>query len=387
MGVSTTFSKQKKRILMVGPLPPTVGGITTFITSILDSDLNEKYKLITFGTERPTFGIPRSVSDYTEMLRMGLVCLVKSVVWTLSHLLTFPFLLLKNCPDIIHVHTASYWSFWENAMYIIISEMLSKKTVLHIHGGGFEKFYKNSNRLIKFLIAKILNLPDKVIVLSRSWKRFFANFFGENKIAILENFVNSSRYSGFKGEKNFPKDTITVLFVGGVGAEKKGLYDVLRAMPLVIRRCKNILFFFVACSILKELSALCEKEEISSHARFFGYLVGDEKIKVFTESDIFVLPSYAEGLPITILEAMAAGLPIIATAVGAIPEIIEDGKNGYIIEPGDYRALADGIVRLAENEELRHKIGKNNIDTIRKHYDRAVIVRKLDNLYTQLLRA
>ncbi len=166
----------------------------------------------------------------------------------------------------------------------------------------------------------------------------------------------------------------------------KGFYDVLRAMPLVIKRCKNILFFFVACPIIKEHAAL-EKKEISPYARFFDYLTGDKKIRVFMESDIFVLPSYAEGLPITILEAMAAGLPIVATAVGAIPEIIEDGKNGYIIEPGDFRTLADWIVRLAEDEKLRRRLGKNNTDTVKSHYDRAMIVRKLDNLYIQLLRA
>lgn len=183
---------------------------------------------------------------------------------------------------------------------------------------------------------------------------------------------------------NFSKDIITVLFVGGVGAQEKGLYDIIKAMPIVLKRFKNVQFLFVACSGIGKLDTICEKKEFASYARFVGYLLGDEKIKAFTQSDIFILPSYAEGLPTTMLEAMAAGLPIIATSVGAIPEIIEDGKDGFLIEPGDHYALAERILRLAEDKILRRKMGKNNMNKIRKRYDRAVVVRKLDNLYAEM---
>lgn len=376
--------KSRKKILVLGPLPPTVGGITTFITGILDSDLNRKYRLIIFGTERPTVGIARDVSDYTVVLRIGLFYLIKSIVWTISHLLTFPFVLLKNRPDIVHVCTASYWSFWENAVYALISGMFSKKILFHIHGGGFEEFYKNSNRFVKFLIRKILNLPDKVIVLSSTWKRIFANFTPENKIAVLENFVNFSRYGRFRKKGTLSKGMITVLFVGGVGAREKGLYDIFKTIPTVIKRCKNILFLFVACSDVDKLNSICEREEIASHTRFLGYLHGDEKVKVFAESDIFILPSYAEGLPITMLEAMAVGLPVIATSVGAIGEIVENGINGFLIEAGDYTALADKIVILAQDGKLRLKMGQNNIEKIKKKYDKNVVIRKLDNKYHEL---
>jgi len=377
--------KSRKKILVVGPLPPTVGGITTFITSILDSDLNKKYRFITFGTERPTVGIVRDVSDYTVVFQIGLFCLIKSIVWTISHLLTFPFVLFKNRPDIVHVCTASYWSFWENAVYVLISEMFSKKTFFHIHGGGFDEFYKNSNRFVKFLIRKILDLSDKVIVLSSAWKRFFTNFTPENKIAVLENFVNFSQYSRFKKEGGLSKDTITVLFVGGVGAKEKGLYDIFKTIPIVINRCENILFLFVACSSIEKFNTIREKEEIASHTKFLGYLHGDEKIRVFSESDIFILPSYSEGLPITMLEAMVTGLPVIATPVGAIAEIIEDGVNGFLVKAGDYQALAEKIVILAQERKLRLKMGQNNIEKIKKEYDKNVVIAKLDNEYDKLL--
>jgi glycosyltransferase involved in cell wall biosynthesis len=116
-----------------------------------------------------------------------------------------------------------------------------------------------------------------------------------------------------------------------------------------------------------------------------GYLHGDEKLEIFFESDIFILPSYGEGLPITILEAMAAGLPIIATSVGAIPEIIEDGKNGFLTEAGDYVGLAKKILKLARDMKLRQEMGKNNIEKIERQYNKDLIVSKLSAEYEKLL--
>jgi glycosyltransferase involved in cell wall biosynthesis len=376
--------KTKKRVLLLGPLPPTVGGITTFITSILNSRLNKKYTFIPFGTERPTAGVGRDMSNYTVVFRIGLYCLIKSTIYTISHLLSFPFALLKKRPDIVHVCTASYWSFWENAVYVLISKIFSKKTLLHIHGGGFDDFSGKSNRFLKFLIRITFNLPDKVIVLSSTWKRVMENFASENKISVLSNFVSFSRFDRSRSEVNLPKDTIQILFVGGVAAKQKGLYDLLKAMPLVTKRFKNILFLFMGCTDIGKLSAIIQREKISSHAIFLGYLHGDEKIEVFVESDIFVLPSYAEGLPLTILEAMAAGLPIIATAVGAVPEIIENGENGFLIEPGNYKELAKKILILAQDEKLRLEMRQKNIEKIKEKYDEKVVIPELENQYHRL---
>jgi hypothetical protein len=113
----------KKKILMVGPLQPTLGGITTFITGILESNLNRKYKFITFGTERPTLGIVYDVRDYTLMFRVRLLCLVKSTMSTIRHLLMFLFILIVKSPNLIHIRTSTFWSFWENAVYILVSNL------------------------------------------------------------------------------------------------------------------------------------------------------------------------------------------------------------------------------------------------------------------------
>jgi glycosyltransferase involved in cell wall biosynthesis len=355
------------------------------MSGLIDSNLRREYDLEFFGTERPTVGITKKVSDYTVVLQIGFFPIAKSIFWTMSHVISFPIVLLRKRPDIVHINTASYWSFWENAFYLLVSRALFRKTVFHVHGGRFKEFYKNSNCFSKFLIRKTLSLTDKVIVLSPSWGKFLESLLPKNRIAVVENFVDLSQFHKYIRKYDIAKHPITVLFVGGPGAKEKGLYDIINSIPLVLEQYRNILFVFVACSSINELRTFSEKEEMASHTRLLGYLHGDEKLKIFFESDIFILPSYGEGLPITILEAMAAGLPVIATSVGAIPEVIEDGKNGFLTEVGDYVGLAKKILKLARDMKLRQEMGKNNLKKIERQYNKDLVVSKLSAEYEKLL--
>lgn len=380
--------KEKKKVLILGPLPPTVGGITTYIEGVMNSDLNKRYQLLTFGTERPTFGIFKSASDYTIVIRIGFLTLLKSLVWTISHLLVFPFILLRHRPEIVHINTASYWSFWENALYVMTSRVFLRKTILHIHGGKFEQFYERSNNYPKFLMRGILNMPNKVIVLSSSWKQFLVKLVPENKISVVENFVDLSEFEKFRKKAKYSNKTnhvITVLFVGGSGAEGKGLYVTLNAAQLVVKQFKNVVFVFVACSGVKGLETICKQNGLTEYVQILGFVRNPEKSMLFCKSDIFVLPSYAEGLPITMLEVMAAGLPVIASSVGAIPDVIQEGRNGFLIRAGDYSALAEKILLLASDAGLRQEIAQNNIAKIREHYDSTVVLQKIHNEYDKLL--
>jgi glycosyltransferase involved in cell wall biosynthesis len=133
----------ENKILMVGPLPPTVGGITTCMLNIMTSDLKQEFEFIPFTTSRPTENLAKEVYDYTLILHIGLKYLIKAALTTLDHLIIFPLSLVERNPKIVHIHTTDYLPFWESSIYIFFSKMFHKKTILHIHATSLDQFYNS----------------------------------------------------------------------------------------------------------------------------------------------------------------------------------------------------------------------------------------------------
>jgi len=375
----------KKKILMVGPLPPTVGGITTYIQILLKSNLNQNFNFIPFTTSRPTIGIIKDIYDYKLIFYIGFNNLLKSVLVTLQHIIKFPIILFFKKIEIVHIHTTDYWSFWENTLYVLMSKLFRKKIILHIHATAFNEFYNTGNRLVKNLIRTTLINSNKIIILSSRLEKTFIRLVSKNKLAVLPNVVIFNNFKiKSKNSKN-RSEIIKVLFIGGEEAKRKGIYDIIKAIPIVIDNFeKNILFIFMGRCDIKKLSLICIKTKISNYVKFLDYVEEPEKIKILNLSDIFVLPSYAEGLPIAILEAMASGLPIISTFVGSIPNIIEEGINGFLIEPGNYLKLAEKIIKLSRDEKLRIDMGVINKQKIIDKYDVKILSKKLIQIYNEV---
>jgi glycosyltransferase involved in cell wall biosynthesis len=376
---------KKRKIVQVGPLPPTVGGITAVMNTILSSSLNEKYEIIPFTTSRPTLEVIKNINDYNILFHMGLSNLVKSLLITIKHILFFPLILIIKKPDIIHIHTSDYWMFWESLIYISISKIFRKKIILHVHAHSFNVFYEAGGDVQKKIINITLLKSDQVIVLSKLQKEFFKKFIPYEKLMVVPNVVDLKMIDEYMKNDIDKGDKVNVLFIGGTEAKRKGIYDVIKAIPIVVEKFKGkVMFVFLGRCEIEKLQTMCKKNNVSEFVRFLGFVEEQEKYKVLRSSHIFVLPSYAEGLPIAILEAMYIGLPIISTRVGSIPEVIEDGNNGYLISPGDYCSLAEKIVDLSSDQMLRERMGDINRDTILKDYNISSFVEKLENIYNFL---
>lgn len=175
-----------------------------------------------------------------------------------------------------------------------------------------------------------------------------------------------------------------MIFVGGLDPFRKGIYDILKALPMVIGACKNICFTFGGDNVRDALDNSLDSL-FTRWVSFRGWVSEAEKVALYRAADLLLLPSYEEGLPYVIVEAMAARLPIISTPVGAIPEVIEEGINGFLINPGDYQALARRIVRLCRGEELRLQTGHTNRDKAIRLYAQDVIFQELEVIYDQLV--
>lgn len=363
----------KKTILIVGPTPPPMGGIATYVEDLLKSDINIKYDVLHLNTAR-SLSIKKS--------------LVKSFLLFSKNVFKLLCSLLRNRSKIVHIHTSSYLAFWEKSVFLVISKLLFSKVVLHIHGAQFDLFYNNSSSAGKYFIRKLLSIADVVIVLSKSWNIFFSEILDNNKIVVIPNGVYSSRFDSNESTLNKHEHIIQVLFLGNL-VERKGVNDILSVIPIVINKFQNVNFVFagseeVSGDILK-LKNECIRMGIERFVTFISNFSNDDKIRLLREADIYLLPSYAEGLPISLLEAMAAGLPVISTRVGGIPEVVEDEVNGFLITPGDYISLANKIVELVENPKLREIISQNNQEKVRNKYDWKIVANNISNVYNELL--
>lgn len=363
----------KSTILIVGPTPPPMGGIASYVENMLKSDLVKEYDILHLNTAR-SFTIKKSS--------------LKNLILTSKNFLKLVYLLLFYKPKIVHIHTSSYSAFWEKSIFLIISKLFAKKVIFHVHGGGFKNFYQSNGLFIRSLIRFFLNISDIIIVLSNVWKEFFLQIIEAEKIRAIPNAVDSSFYEIDRTKNLVNHPYIQILFAGYLSTDK-GIYDILDSIPLVIKKHKDVKFLFAGADDKPgELEIIKKKiidNNIGEYVSFLGILSKKEMSSIYKKSDIFILPSYIEGMPMTILEAMAAGLPVISTPVGGIPEVVEDCVNGFLVIPGDSKNLGDKIIELIENKELRNIIGNNNRKKIKERYDWNIIEQKLEVVYNELL--
>lgn len=291
-------------------------------------------------------------------------------------------LLLKSLQSkrlkIVHIHGSSYGSFLRKSIIIFICKVFKKKIVYHIHGAEFKLFYKKYNYFN--IVERIIRKVDILIVLSKNWKVFFSDIVDPDKIVILNNMIPKPDLE-YKLEK---KNVIEFLFLGEIG-ERKGLFDMI---DVIVSHKQDFLDKFILYiggnGNISKLTDLIEKEDLHQIVKFVGWVSGDKKKELLTSCDVYILPSYNEGLPISILEAMSYGMPIVSTNVGGIPEIVKDQENGFLINPGDKQDLFKRIKFIIDNPQVIDKMGQASKQIVKNYYPENVIP-KLEDIYKILL--
>lgn len=284
-------------------------------------------------------------------------------------------LLLCKRIKIVHIHTASYNSFKRSALFISLAKFFKRKVVIHIHGGGFKEYYEKNTSFVHNNLLKC----DTIIALTEYWKEFFEGLGFENVI-VVPNIVDSPIIQ----EKKYHDDKVHILYLGLI-TKAKGIYDLLD----VINEHKvefdgKITLHIGGNGETGKLQEIIAQKALSSIVKFEGWVGGKKKIELLNNADIFILPSYTEGLPISILEAMSYKLPVISTPVGGIPEVIEDGKNGILFTPGDKEALYQAIDKLHTDKIQRKSMGELSYSKVQSYFPDNVS-EKLENIYKELL--
>ena len=343
--------------------------------------------------EPPTGGVASVLAEYKKIFpKAYFVSTTNSknkltkIVTPILGLFQFIFkLALHPNIKIVHIHGASRSSFMRKFIFFRIAKLFHKKVIYHIHGAEYQLFYEKASKWQKNLIKTFINNSDCIVCLSESWKDFFNTTFAPRKIEIIPNIIEAPQEYTSKNSINKISNKLKFLFLGYID-ERKGawfLLEVLREHKEKLRG--KVVFNVGGDGQVKKFQQLVSDYELNDIVKYIGWVSGVDKIKHFIDSDIYILPSYNEGLPISILEAMSYSLPIISTTVGGIPEIVSS-DNGLLIEPGNKKQLWAAIESFLQSENTQlEKMGAASHAKVQQHLPGAVMSR-LNRLYESLMR-
>lgn len=306
--------------------------------------------------------------------------LMKLIIAIRAYLVLLFTLIFDKHIKIVHFHTAEKNSFWRKAKLQSLSKRFGKKTVMHIHAATFKEFYAESSAQDKVKIKDILNRNAALIVLSSSWKNWFIEIgIPEHKIFVINNIID---YPQIQEKKDDGK--LHLLFMGELG-DRKGVFDILRGITNHKDEIKDKIEFRIGGNKNEAiLIDTIKKNGLDSFVFFEGWVAGEKKTKLENWADVYILPSFNEGLPIGILEAISYKNAIISSPVGGIPDIIKDGENGLLVTPGHDEEIYQAIKKLIDNKKLLNDFKFINSEMIKDYYPDTVI-HQLSSLYCDII--
>lgn len=349
------FKKNKKPvILQIGPSLEDKGGMVTMMEQIVTSKLKDKYHIIHLQTY--------IVGD---KYRLFIKAIGKFILYAIKYNI-----------QVVHIHTASKGSFYRKSIFIKLSKIAKAKIILHAHGAGFQEFYKQSKR--KKYIRKTLKNVDKLIVLSNSWKEFYKTLIEENKIEVIYNSIDIPENI----EKKKTNETQGI-FLGRLG-KRKGIYDLIDTVENLVKEEYEFKITIAGDGEIEEVKKIIHEKKLEKYFDVVGWISKEQREKLFEKAEFLILPSYHEGLPMAILEAMSRKIAVISTYVGGIPEVIKNEENGLLSNPGDLKALANHLRIVLKDKEKARNIANKGYETVKKQFNKVDLIHKIDEIYEEL---
>lgn len=353
------------RILITAPdLNPlnNVSGISFVVRQIIHYNKEHEYKHYLLG--RPDKGL-------------------NVLIWLfqlIKQLLVFPFSLIRFNTELVHQNVPFDTKGIIREFFINIwCRLFNIPVLLHIHGG---EYFTNEirNLLVKRMAKTLICSGNKVVVLSENEQKKLKQMFGHGSADVLANGIDTQKYKPSLIKEIAPKPNF--LYLGRIEKDK-GILEIVEAFRYIQ---KQYCFSFTLCgfgSLTNHVKEECEKI-LGTDFIFKGIVCGAEKLKTIHESNYFLLPSYFEGLPISLLETMAAGVVPIVTNVGSISSVVENELNGIFVLKYNSIDLAEKIKKVITDKTLYEFLSKNAIQTITEKFDIKEYIAKLNAIYIRI---
>jgi glycosyltransferase involved in cell wall biosynthesis len=323
-------------ILILGPHRDAVSGVSTHLNLLMDSSLADDHEIVHFqvGSEGRNEGL------IAKVLRLLLSPFALAATILFRHV------------SLVHVNTSlNRRAYWRDLAYLFVAKAMGARVLYQVHGGKLpQDFFARSRALTAFL-RWTLSLPDAVVVLAQCELRAYRGFIPEQQVAVIPNGIDCRPYAAVPTVNAVPGQPLRLLFFGRLD-RAKGLYEILQGLRLAAELGVDARLVVAGSGPEEErLKRYAQALGIAPRTLFVGSVFGRDKVKLMAGSDVMLLPSYSEGLPYALLEGMAAGLPVIATPVGAIPDVMTEGIHGCMVPPRDGRSIAEALAMLHVNRD------------------------------------
>lgn len=352
------------RVLLLGPHLGAVSGVSTHLNLLLDSTLNQEFRLKHFqvGSEgRKENPISRIVRLLASPIALALTILIERV-------------------DIVHLNTSlNRRAYWRDLIYMVIARLSGARVLYQVHGGELPQQFSRHGRIRGALLRATLWLPEAIVVLAQCELEAYREFLGGHCITVLPNAIDCVPYAGLT---RVPWDggmPLRLLYIGRLSREK-GLYEALNGLRLARSRGVDARLVLVGSGPEEiHLRHLADRLGLTADVFLVGPAFGKAKMSLLEDADVLVLPTYAEGLPYALLECMAAGIPAITTRVGAIPDVVIGDTHGIFVPPRNAEAIGEAIAKLYESPELlaqmsiacrRRVVGRYSIERLAGEFSR-----------------
>jgi len=289
---------------------------------------------------------------------------------------------VKGGRPIVHAHCSSRASFYRKSVLLALARLMGCKTIFHLHGGEFRQFtMQEVGPLRRWWIRHTLEASSAVIALSPSWAEFLTTFAPRSSVMVVPNSVRLADLSLDEKEEEG-----RILFLGRI-EKKKGVFELIEAVASLRERHPSICLVLGGEGALGEARARAAELGIADRLELPGWVDASRRTLEMQRACLFALPSYGEGLPMSMLEAMSARKAVVVTAVGGIPEAVEDGVNGLLVAPQDVTGLATALDRLLSDRHLREQLASAGRATVEQRFATSVMLDSLSNLYQCLSRS
>lgn len=364
--------RNKIKLLAIAPLPPPVGGVAEVFKTLIEGGLRENFdfRLLEISDRRK-----RALSTQGRFS-------IGNLMLGLRHCLQLFWRLVFFRPQVVYLsYSSTKWAAIRDAFFVSLARIFRAEVVIRLDNSMFREFYENGPDKQKRRIEKVIHTVKSINVTGESIRNSLSGLVPEEKMHVIPNGVESEIFLAIADRRRNRRPTGNILYMGWLTVEK-GVLDLVKAFNLVAEQMDDCHLYLAGPWVWNrdtDAIAKCIKEShFTNRIHLLGVVRGESKIEAFEKADVFAMPTtHPEAQPMVLIEALGAGLPIVATDVGDIPFIVRHGEGGFIIQHGAIEEIADKTKTLFSNREIYKKFSSFNVELFKQEFTQELFVKRV----------